>query len=156
MRRALSKVAPQFELWPPKPVESDQERVGMRNEGIWHPRLLHLIAQAGHGDAIVVADPGLPIPSHVETIDLVWRRDEPRFLPVVDAICRELAVESALVAAEAHGDLLQGIEGALAGASVTTVPHAELKRRVQTALVVVRTGEATPYSNVVLNCGVGF
>ena len=36
------------------------------------------------------------------------------------------------------------------------VPHEELKRIVARAKLVVRTGEATPYSNVILRCGVPF
>jgi D-ribose pyranase len=36
------------------------------------------------------------------------------------------------------------------------VPHEELKRMVPGAKLVVRTGEATPYSNVILRCGVPF
>jgi D-ribose pyranase len=36
------------------------------------------------------------------------------------------------------------------------VPHEELKRMVGDARLVVRTGEATPYSNVLLRCGVPF
>ena len=36
------------------------------------------------------------------------------------------------------------------------VLHEELKRMVARAKLDVRTGEATPYSNVVLRCGVPF
>jgi D-ribose pyranase len=36
------------------------------------------------------------------------------------------------------------------------VPHEELKLMVTGAKFVVRTGEATPYSNVILRCGVPF
>lgn len=36
------------------------------------------------------------------------------------------------------------------------IPHEELKRMVAGAKLVVRTGEASPYSNVILRCGVPF
>ena len=36
------------------------------------------------------------------------------------------------------------------------VSHEELKRMVEGTKLVVRTGEATPYSNVILRCGVPF
>ena len=39
---------------------------------------------------------------------------------------------------------------------LTLVPHEELKRMVPGAKLVVRTGEATPFSNVILRCGVTF
>ncbi|MFI6477014.1 RbsD/FucU domain-containing protein [Nonomuraea sp. NPDC050663] len=119
----------------------------MRAEGLWHPRLLHLLARAGHGDLVVVADPGLPVPPGVESVDLVWRRDEPRFLPVLESIREELVVEHAFVAKEAPRDFLPGAE---------RIPHEELKHLTERALVIVRTGEATPYANVVLRAGVPF
>jgi len=36
-----------------------------------NPRLLALLAGAGHTDLIVIADAGLPIPPGVELIDLI-------------------------------------------------------------------------------------
>jgi D-ribose pyranase len=39
---------------------------------------------------------------------------------------------------------------------VVTVPHEEFKRAMAGAVLFVRTGEATPYANVMLRCGVPF
>ncbi|MCW3819045.1 D-ribose pyranase [Micromonospora sp. DR5-3] len=123
----------------------------MRFDGLWHPRLLAVLAQAGHGDRIVIADAGLPVPAGVETIDLLWRRGEPPFLAVLRAVLDECVVERATVAVESDGswDVLRDIP-------TDIVPHDELKRLTQHARVVVRTGEATPYANVVLHAGVAF
>lgn len=39
---------------------------------------------------------------------------------------------------------------------VTEVPHDEFKRLSQASEVIVRTGECTPYANVILKSGVVF
>jgi D-ribose pyranase len=129
----------------------------MRPDGLWHPRLLAVLAAAGHTDLVVVADPGLPVPPGVEVVDLVWRPNEPRFLPVLDAVLGELVVESAVIAEEAADPaLLAGLARAMPGIEPDRLPHEELKSLTRWAAVVVRTGEATPYANVVLRAGVPF
>ncbi|MCY0939809.1 D-ribose pyranase [Streptomyces antarcticus] len=129
----------------------------MRADGLWHPRLLHLIAALGHGDLLVVADPGLPVPPGVETVDLVWRRGDPLFGPVLGAVLAELVAEHATVAAEAADPgLLAAFAEHLEGLAVERVPHDALKELTARARVVVRTGESTPYANVVLRAGVPF
>lgn len=117
----------------------------MRREGLWHPRLLHVLAALGHTDRLVVADPGLPVPPAVETIDLVWRRGDPAFLPVLESILTELVVEHAVLAEEAHDPvLLAGTDRLLGHVPIDRVPHEEFKRLTASARAVVRTGEATP------------
>lgn len=131
----------------------------MRTEGIWHPRLLQLITALGHGDLLVVADPGLPVPPGVESLDLVWRRGDPPFLPVLAAVLDELTTEHLTVAAEATAPaLVQGIDQLARrhGLTVEQVPHEQLKQLTRSARIVVRTGEATPYANAVLRAGVPF
>jgi D-ribose pyranase len=123
----------------------------MRPDGLWHPRLLAVLAEAGHGDRIVIADAGLPVPPGVETIDLLWRRGEPPFLAVLQAVLNECVVERATVAIERGA-----VWNVLRHIPTDTVPHDELKQLTQHARVVVRTGEATPYANVVLHAGVAF
>jgi D-ribose pyranase len=129
----------------------------MRTDGLWHPRLLQILTAAGHTDLVVVADPGLPVPPQVEVVDLGWGRGEPAFLPVLTAVLGELVVEAATVAQEAADpDLLTGLEQALGPIVPERLPHDRLKELVHRARVVVRTGEATPYANVVLRAGVPF
>ena len=129
----------------------------MRRTGLWHPRLLAVVAAMGHTDTLVVADPGLPVPRGVETIDLVWRRGEPAFLPVLEEVLGELVVESATIAGEADDPaLLAGLRRLLGERLGPSIPHEDLKRACAAATAVVRTGEATPYANVVLTAGVPF
>ncbi len=129
----------------------------MRARGLWHPALLGHLARLGHGQTLVIADAGLPVPREVEVVDLVWSAGQPAFLPVLGTLTGELVVESALVAKElADERILAGLAEHLHGLPIDEVPHEELKARVAEAFVVVRTGETTPFANVVLTAGVTF
>ncbi|MVU81914.1 D-ribose pyranase [Nocardia sp. ET3-3] len=129
----------------------------MRADGLWHPRLMQILTGLGHTDTIVVADAGLPVPPGVEQIDLLWRRGEPGFLPVLRLILAEGVFESATRATELTDEAtLDGMAAALAGIPITALTHEELKRRTAHARVIVRTGADTPYANVVLHAGVPF
>jgi len=129
----------------------------MRIDGIWHPRLAQLVTAIGHGELIVVADAGLPVPPGVEPIDLLWRRGEPPLLPVVEALLAECVVEAATVAHElVDVELSAGLTHLLGRIPTWTVSHEHLKHLTASARAIVRTGEAVPYANVVLRAGVGF
>jgi D-ribose pyranase len=67
----------------------------LRHELILNPRLLALLAGAGHGDIIVVADSGLPIPNMVEVVDLSLTCGVPSFLQVLDAVQQTLVLDRA-------------------------------------------------------------
>jgi len=129
----------------------------MRRSGLWHPRLAELVAGLRHTETIVVADPGLPVPLEVETIDLVWARDEPALLPVLAALTAELVVEEAFIAEElTDAVLLQGLERQFASIPLKRTSHEDFKLLCRSSRAVVRTGETTPYANVILTAGVPF
>lgn len=129
----------------------------MRQDGLWHPRLCALVAAMGHADTLVVADAGLPVPAGVESIDLVWTRGEPRLMPVLNCLLAELVVEQATIANETTRTELTGrMRGAVGESNIVYVTHDELKAQSASARAIVRTGEDTPYVNVILRAGVPF
>ena len=138
----------------------------MKRGTILHPELARVIASLGHGDLLVVADAGLPVPPGVERIDLAFAPGKPAFLDVLQAILSEAEVERATVAAELRAVTPQPFRERLEAAllalpkvrarGLETVPHEELKRLARGARAVVRTGEFTPYANVILHAGVVF
>ncbi|AEF94753.1 D-ribose pyranase [Desulfotomaculum nigrificans CO-1-SRB] len=130
----------------------------MKKHGILHRELAALIASLGHGDAIVVADSGLPVPPGVTCIDLAVTKNVPGFLPVLEAIMYELVVERAVVARELENnpELRQAIADKVAPVELQTVTHENLKQLSQKARAVIRTGEWTPYANIILYAGVAF
>ncbi|MFI5693794.1 D-ribose pyranase [Kribbella sp. NPDC051586] len=129
----------------------------MRRSGLWHPRLAAVVAGLRHTETIVVADPGLPVPPEVETIDLVWARDEPALLPVLAVLTAELVAEEALIAEElTDAVLLRGLDRCLGSIPLKRTSHEDFKLLCRRSRAVVRTGETTPYANVILTAGVPF
>jgi D-ribose pyranase len=128
----------------------------MKRDGIINAELAGALAALGHTDLVVVCDAGLPIPPGPAVVDLAFRFGVPTFETVLTGLLDELAIEGATAAEEVERnphsyDLLKARLPQLG-----LVPHEELKRIVASAKLVVRTGEATPYSNVILRCGVSF
>jgi len=134
----------------------------MKKGGILHPLLAQAVASLGHGDLLVVADAGLPIPQGPLRIDLAYAPGKPPFLDVVRAILREVQIEGVVLAQEMkekspelHHELAQILEGSVAAEAIY-VPHERFKELTAEAKAVVRTGEFTPYANVILRAGVVF
>lgn len=129
----------------------------MRHDGLWHPRLLEILTTAGHTDLVVICDAGLPAPPGVEVVQLGWQAGEPGFLPVLRAVLAEFVVEQAVVASElADPDTIGGIAGLIPTQRIEKVPHEEFKRRTVAARAIVRTGDVTPYANIILQAGVPY
>lgn len=130
----------------------------MKKQGILNAALSNILASMGHTDLLVVADAGLPIPPGVPVIDLAVRCGVPTFADVLSAIANELQVEQIVIASEARqtGDPLPEVAELFPGVPLTTCPHEEFKQRAARARAVVRTGECTPYHNVILQAGVVF
>ncbi|SDB81833.1 D-ribose pyranase [Raineyella antarctica] len=131
----------------------------MKKHGLLNPDLNRAVARLGHTDLVVVADCGLPVPAQVPVIDLALVFGIPRFTEVLDALLAEIVVEAGTAAEEVRGTEADGwLTSRLLplDAPLAYIPHVELKHRVAGAAFVVRTGETTPYANVLLRCGVPF
>lgn len=130
----------------------------MKRSGILNGSLCSALARLGHTDTVVVADAGLPLAwNESEVVDLALVAGTPSFAHVLDALLAEVVVESATAAQEmtaanpgCHSLLAERFVG------LALVPHEKLKQQVREARLVVRTGEVTPYANVLLHCGVAF
>ncbi|ABZ84967.1 ribose abc transporter rbsd [Heliomicrobium modesticaldum Ice1] len=130
----------------------------MKKQGILHRDLAALIASLGHGDLVVVADSGLPVPPGVPCIDLAVTKGVPSFLPVLEAILSEMVVENATVAEELkpNEQIIEALAGRLKPVQLHFINHESLKTCCRQARAVIRTGEWTPYANILLYAGVAF
>lgn len=132
----------------------------MLKEGILHPQLERVLAELGHTDTIVVADAGLPIPKGTERVDLAWKENEPRLLDVLETLLQTTVVQKAYLAEEIrqHGDKLiyRRILDILGNIPVEYIPHEQFKARCSDARAIIRTGEFSPYPNVILESGCPF
>lgn len=131
----------------------------MKKTPLLNIALSELIAGLGHGDMLVIGDAGLPVPPGTPRIDLALTRDVPRFLDTLAVVLTEMQVQSAIVAtetAQVSPELGREIDALLAGTPIDAVTHEALKELTRSARAVVRTGEFTPYANVILVAGVVF
>ena len=131
----------------------------MKKIGTLNQPLSAVIAGLGHMDTLVVADAGLPIPPETQRIDLALTKGVPPFLETLKTVLSELQVESAIVAEEmtsASPDVYQGIIDLMGSTPINIVSHEAFKNRSASAAAVIRTGEFTPYANIILIAGVVF
>ena len=131
----------------------------MKRTALLHAELSEVVARLGHGDLLVIADAGLPIPEGPRRIDLAVTANVPRFHEVLAAVLSEMQVESALVADELaarNPEVDADLRRRLGAVPIETTPHEDFKARTRAARAIVRTGECSPYANVILRAGVVF
>ncbi len=132
----------------------------MKKTELLNSEISAVIADMGHTDTLAIGDCGLPVPDCVDKIDLCVRKGLPGFLDVLDAVLSELCVERVVLAEEirnASPDMQKAILSRFDGrVRVEYVPHEVFKEMTADAKAVVRTGECTPYANVILGSGVTF
>jgi D-ribose pyranase len=131
----------------------------MKKTTLLQSDLSYIIATLGHLDTLVIADAGLPIPAETVRIDLALTQDVPGAAQTLKVVLDEMKVESVVLAEEAkdrNPKFLAEVQGLLPEVPVEFVTHSELKTRTASARAVVRTGEFSPYANVILVSGVVF
>lgn len=125
----------------------------MKRRGILNAELSGALARLGHTDIEILADCEMPLPHDVTVIDLALVHGIPRFEQVLDALLDEMIFEGCIAAEEAR----TAPPGAWLAARFDGIeysPHEQLKGLSASAKLSIRTGEATPFANAALVCGV--
>src|SRR3954463_2734867 len=124
----------------------------MKRTGILNQDILSAVGALGHGDKMVISDAGLPIPKHVNRIDLSVTKGVVPFLDVLKPLLAEVVVEKVILAQEIvenspkmHAQILE-LVGKI---PVEYVSHEVFKQKTQDAKSVIRTGQCTPYTNII-------
>jgi D-ribose pyranase len=131
----------------------------MKKTPLLNVELSEVIAGLGHGDMLVIGDAGLPIPLEVRRIDLALTQGVPGFVETLRVVLSEMQVQNAIVAEETSqhsSQILKAIKQLLPETPLDAVSHEVLKVHTHDAVAVVRTGEFTPYANIILVAGVVF
>lgn len=131
----------------------------MKKDGLLNPQILSAIAAMGHTEYLVIADAGLPVPSGIPVIDISLIRGIPDFGAVFHSVIDEMVVESFIVAdemADKSQDTYGTVIEALPQVPFRCIAHEEFKEMAAKAKAVIRTGETTPYANIILVAGVNF
>ncbi|MBW6409223.1 D-ribose pyranase [Clostridium weizhouense] len=131
----------------------------MKKTQLLNSELSLVISKMGHTDMLAIGDCGLPIPDETKRIDLALIKDLPTFMDTMKAILLELEVEEVILATETkdiNPNIFNQIKEEIKDTKVTFISHEELKVKLKECKAVVRTGEQTPYANIILKSGVVF
>ncbi|WP_195948244.1 D-ribose pyranase [Paraclostridium bifermentans] len=131
----------------------------MKKSVLINSEISSVISKMGHTDMLTICDSGLPIPKNVERIDLALKHGIPTFLDTLDTVLEELKVEEVIIACEMEEvstKLYKEIENRFKDIKITKVDHEEFKAVTKDSMAIVRTGEFTPYANIILKSGVVF
>ncbi len=128
----------------------------MKQSGILHPGISHLLASAGHTDFFTICDAGFPVPVGPERIDLALVAGQPLLLDVLRPIAVEFSIDRIVIAAEMETispAFLVALRRLLGAIPVEVVSHLDLKRLSHEGRATIRTGETTPYANIIVVSG---
>lgn len=131
----------------------------MKKRGILNSQLAGYIAALGHKDVFLIGDAGLPIPAGIPIVDLALCGGVPTFEQVLSAVLEEAEIEYYCVAqeiVEKNQRLLQFIKESLPEVESEMMPHVDFKEASHNVKFAIRTGEFTPFPNIILRAGVAF
>lgn len=129
----------------------------MKKIGLLHGELSKVIAKLAHEDTILIGDAGMPVPDGVKLIDLAVMNGVPSFIDVLKAVMSEMLIAKGIIDKEQEEISPEmGIkirEMVNMEFPLTILPHAEVKELSRNVKAVIRTGEFTPYANIILEAG---
>lgn len=136
----------------------------MRKTKLLNSEISYEISKIGHTEHICICDAGLPIPLNVKRIDLAIEKNIPDFITVLRGVLYEIQVEEVVLAneiKEANPKMLEAIkellkENNLENIKISYVTHTDFKKETNNSRAIIRTGECTPYANILLISGVVF
>jgi D-ribose pyranase len=129
----------------------------MIKNGIINGDLASLLARFRHVNTIAIVDGPFPTYPGVETIDLALVMGTPTVCQVLDAILPHLDLTGMFLAAE-FGSKVDAATVAEykkhhGGLPTTIIAHEDFKVKASQALGIIHTGDAVPYSSVILKSG---
>ena len=147
----------------------------MKKRGILNAELLKVVSDMGHGNMLFIVDRGFPFPIHdlTKKVDIAVGVGVPRFLDVVRLVLEDLEIEKAIIANETETvsphvykeliSIFNGVKNKGKPIAIEKIPHERFKHlglrgaeEGEEVRAIVRTGEFTPYANVILVSGVPF
>lgn len=139
----------------------------MHKGQLFNSEIVQALSKMGHTDQIAIGDAGLPIPNAVQRIDLALTYGIPTFMQVFESLSKEMQIEKVILAQEViaqnptiHNKILKQLKKIKQtqqnSVEIVYVSHEELKQQTHHCKAVIRTGECTPYANIILQSGVIF
>ena len=131
----------------------------MKKTKVINSDISRVIAQMGHFDKLSIGDAGMPVPKGTEKIDLAVDKGIPSFMDVLNNVLEELEVQKVYLAEEIkenNPQILAQITDRLPDTPVEFIPHSDMKAELNNCHAFIRTGEITPYANILLESNVVF
>ncbi|MDN5341416.1 MAG: D-ribose pyranase [Oceanotoga sp.] len=130
----------------------------MKKTGIYNSIISSEIAKMGHTDILTIVDMGYPIPKESKYVDIVLDKGKPSFKEVLQIVLKELEIEQVIIASEIKEKNKEQYEYITKNIKTTIkeLTHEEFKKHAKDSRFFIRTGEASPYSNIMLISGVIF
>lgn len=134
----------------------------MKKHGILNSDIARVLSYMGHTDRLCIGDCGLPIPGGTERIDLALRFGQPSFMETLQEVAGDMKIEKIILAEEMKEQNPQQLKAVIDffaqdetgfEPEIEYVSHVELKELTRGCRAVIRTGETTPYSNIILQSG---
>lgn len=131
----------------------------MKKNGILNSEIAKVLTDLGHTDQITIGDAGLPVPNGVKKIDLALALGEPTFIRTLEEVLKDMAIEKVILAKEIQTDNPNQEEAVLrliGDVEIEYVSHSEFKKETGQSKAIIRTGEDSSFSNIILQSKVIF
>lgn len=132
----------------------------MQKGGMLNSAIAKVLADLGHTDTIVIGDCGLPVPAGVLKIDLALKPGTPSFMEVVEEVAKNMVIEKVEIAGEMEAKnpaVWEAMHKLFSKEQwIIDENHEAFKEATKNTKCVIRTGEITPYANVILHSNVFF
>ena len=131
----------------------------MKKSYLLNSEISYVIAKMGHSDGLALGDCGLPVPEGTKRIDLAISKNLPGFIDTLKAVLSELEIQEVIVAEETKQispEIFKEIKELIGSTKISFVSHEDLKKGLTNCKAVIRTGEQTPFANIILKSGVVF
>lgn len=125
----------------------------MKKNGIINTPISQILTNMRHTDSICISDLGLPCPDNVKAIDISLKMGSPSFMEVLGEVYKDLKIEHIILAEEIktnNKDIHEKILKIFKDVSIEYISHNDFKKKTQNCKAIIRTGEATPYANIIL------
>lgn len=134
----------------------------MKKTEVLNSHISQAISTLGHYDLLTINDAGMPIPNDDKRIDIAVTKGLPRFIDVLENVLTEVEIQKIYLAEEIkthNSKQLKSIKQLINDhVIIEFIPHSKMKEMLQSPLNKgnIRTGETTPFSNIILESNVTF
>jgi D-ribose pyranase len=126
----------------------------MLQSGILNPHVLDLVARIRHTNTLVICDWAFPFWPEIETVDISLTKGIPTVLDVLDLLTPVFKIGRIWQAEEFLAtntpENIARFNQSFGSIPVTREAHVDFKKRVPFSIGLIRTGDPTPYGNVII------